>query len=63
MKINDKDAVEKFNFVKKVLKERAFMEAIKTEDEVDNFKFDQLVVEPSYTGPTLDENVTITPEW
>lgn len=35
LKVQDSDAQEKFKFVKKVLKERAFLEAIKKEDEND----------------------------
>ena len=35
LKIQDQDAQEKFKFVKKVLKERAFLEAIRKEDESD----------------------------
>ena len=32
MKIKDKDAIDKYNFVNKVIKERAFLEAIHNEE-------------------------------
>lgn len=42
LKIQDQDAQDKFKFVKKILKERAFLEAIKKEDEIDKFDIAEL---------------------
>jgi len=52
LKVQDVDAQEKFKFVKKVLKERAFLEAIKKENDEDKIDItevnDMLVNKSSY---------------
>ena len=63
MKIKDKDATEKFNFVKKVLRERAFSEAIFVEEKVVTIDPDQIQVEESYTGPSFTSLTEVTPSW
>lgn len=66
LKIQDNDAKEKFTFVKKVLKERAFLEAIRKEDESEKInlsEINEMLVEVTYDGPRLDEGMEITPKW
>jgi len=40
LKVKDKDALEKYNFVKKVIKERAFSEAIKNDEPNEDIDYE-----------------------
>ena len=42
LKVQDADAKDKFTFVKKVLKERAFLEAIKKENDEDKIDISEV---------------------
>ena len=53
LKIQDKQAQEKYKFVTKVIKERAFAEAIHKDEEV-KVAPGELIVEESYNGPKLE---------
>jgi serine/threonine-protein phosphatase 5 len=55
LKVKDNDALEKFKFVKKVIKERAFLEAIKTDEVHTHIDVNDIIVEPSYSGPKIDD--------
>jgi serine/threonine-protein phosphatase 5 len=55
LKNGDKEAFNKYKFVKKVIKERAFLAAISYDTEV-VVDPKEIVVEGSYTGPVLEED-------
>ena len=42
LKVQDVDAKEKFTFVKKIIKERAFLEAIKKDDDSDKIDINEI---------------------
>jgi hypothetical protein len=62
--VKDADSIEKYKFVKKTLKERAFKEAIcaseKYETEID---INNITVEESYKGPVILTDKPLTSEW
>jgi len=63
-KVQDADAQEKYKFVKKTIKEKAFLEAIQTADSVaDKIDFSMIEVEESYKGPRIEQDTPITAEW
>lgn len=62
----DKDARQKYEFVKKEKRLRQLQEAIVHEEESSKLDIQAIVVPPSYEGPRIkdEENFSdVTPEW
>ena len=61
--MNDSDAQEKYKFVVRIQKERAFMAAIEREDSTESFDPTAITVDASYAGPRLEKDTPITQDW
>ena len=54
-KVTDPDAKEKYNFVRKIIREKAFSEAISADEKyADEVDIDKIEVETGYTGPRVE---------
>ena len=63
-KVNDQDCRDKYAFVKKTIKEKAFKEAISASERYEmTIDATQIVVEETYTGPKLEDVKKIDLEW
>jgi serine/threonine-protein phosphatase 5 len=63
LKVQDSDTQDKYKFVQKVIRERAFSEAIKKDDDIEAIDFNGIAVESTYDGPRFEDVNSINSEW
>lgn len=61
--LDDPEAKDKINKIRKIKKEIEFLKCIEKEDEVVTIDPEGIVAPPSYDGPTLGNEEEITEEW